>query len=80
MKFCTGMFRVPTDDYLEIARVADAAGWQTLLPEMKLQMDQQHYFDADLEQIGAVSHVRVSIYPDGGLSRVRVYGQVTEDG
>jgi allantoicase len=62
------------------AAVAANAHWQTLLPEMKLQMDQQHYFDAELEQIGAVSHVRVSIYPDGGLSRVRMYGQVTEDG
>jgi len=23
----------------------------------------------------AVTHIRVSIYPDGGLSRVRVYGE-----
>ena len=50
--------------------------WTTLLPESKLKMDQQHYFDDELVDIGAVSHVRVSIYPDGGISRVRLFGQV----
>ncbi|MBT8091949.1 MAG: allantoicase [Gammaproteobacteria bacterium] len=50
-------------------------GWRTLMPETKLKMDQQHYFE-DLEPLDAVSHVRVSIYPDGGISRVRLFGQV----
>jgi allantoicase len=50
--------------------------WRTLLPEARLKMDQRHYFDDALESIGPVSHVRVSIYPDGGLSRVRLFGKV----
>jgi allantoicase len=50
--------------------------WQTLLPDAKLKMDQQHYFDEVLLPVGAVSHVRVSIYPDGGVSRIRLFGQV----
>ena len=50
--------------------------WQTLLPQARLKMDQQHYFDDALERIGPVSHVRVSIYPDGGISRVRLFGKV----
>jgi allantoicase len=50
--------------------------WQCLLAESKLKMDQQHYFDDELEDIGPVSHVRVSIYPDGGISRVRLFGTV----
>jgi allantoicase len=54
----------------------DSAKWQILLPEAKLKMDQQHYFDNALEKIGPVSHVRMSIYPDGGVSRVRFFGQV----
>jgi len=57
------------------AAVNSSDGWQTLLPEEKLKMDQQHYFE-DLQPIGAVSHVRVAIYPDGGISRVRLFGQV----
>jgi allantoicase len=55
---------------------AAMAGWRTLLPDTKLKMDQQHYFDEALEEIGPVSHVRVSIYPDGGISRVRLFGRV----
>jgi allantoicase len=50
--------------------------WRTLLRESKLKMDQQHYFDTELEDLGVVSHVRISIYPDGGISRVRLFGQV----
>ena len=50
--------------------------WQTLLPSAKLKMDQQHYFDEVLQPIGVVSHVRMSIYPDGGVSRIRLFGQV----
>ncbi len=57
------------------AAVNSSKQWQTLLPEEKLKMDQQHYFE-DLQPIGTVSHVRVSIYPDGGISRVRLFGQV----
>ena len=58
------------------AAVAEDAGWQVLMPEAKLKMDQQHYFDDALLPVGEVSHVRVSIYPDGGISRVRLFGQV----
>jgi allantoicase len=54
----------------------DSAKWQTLLPQAKLKMDQQHYFDDALLAIGPVSHVRMSIYPDGGVSRIRLFGQV----
>jgi len=54
----------------------DSSRWQTLLTESKLKMDQQHYFDDVLNEIGKVSHVRISIYPDGGVSRIRLFGQV----
>jgi allantoicase len=53
----------------------DSSHWDTLLPETKLKMDQQHYFET-LEALGNVSHIRMSIYPDGGVSRLRVFGRV----
>ena len=53
----------------------DSDAWQTLLPESRLKMDQQHYFES-LEDIGRVSHVRMSIFPDGGVSRLRLFGKV----
>ena len=49
--------------------------WQTLLPASKLEMDRQHEFAAELAAIGPVSHVRLSIYPDGGVSRLRIFGR-----
>jgi len=58
--------------------MADSASWQVLLPETKLKMDQQHYFEG-LAAIGSASHVRMSIYPDGGVSRLRLFGQVGRD-
>jgi allantoicase len=60
----------------DAAAAHESSAWQTLLPESKLKMDQRHYFDDTLENIGQVSHVRVSIYPDGGLARVRLFGKV----
>ena len=56
----------------------DSERWQTLLGETQLHMDQQHYFEAELADIGPVSHVRMSIFPDGGVSRLRVFGRVGE--
>jgi len=61
----------------DAAATPDSQKWQTLLPETALKMDQQHYFEA-LEAIGNVSHVRMSIYPDGGVSRLRLFGRVGE--
>lgn len=59
----------------DAAATLESAQWQTLMPETKLKMDQQHYFE-DLATIGDVSHVRMSIYPDGGVSRLRLFGRV----
>jgi len=59
--------------------VAATDGWQTLLAESKLSMDRQHFFEAELEAIGDLTHVRLSIYPDGGVSRLRLFGRVSRD-
>jgi len=56
----------------------NSGDWKTLLAETKLKMDQQHYFEA-LEAHSAVSHIRMSIYPDGGISRLRLFGRVGGD-
>ena len=54
----------------------DSPAWQTLLPEAKLDMDKQHFFEDELLSIGTVSHVRMSIYPDGGVSRLRLHDRI----
>ena len=54
----------------------DSDRWKVLLPEVKLEMDKQHFFESELNDVGAVSHVRMSIYPDGGVSRLRLHGRI----
>ncbi|MFT4174190.1 MAG: allantoicase [Rhodocyclaceae bacterium] len=49
--------------------------WQELLPTQKLQMDAEHTF-TDLAALGPVTYVRFNIFPDGGVSRLRLFGRV----
>lgn len=51
--------------------------WPELLPQQKLKMDMQHLFSDELNDLGAVSHVRLSIFPDGGVSRLRLFGKLS---
>jgi allantoicase len=46
-----------------------------LLPRTRLQPDTPHRFRLAHED--PVTHVRVDIYPDGGLARVRLHGHLT---
>jgi len=50
--------------------------WQEILPQQKLKMDSEHGFKDEVQQLGPVSHVRLNIFPDGGLSRVRLLGRL----
>ncbi len=50
--------------------------WQDLMSRQKLEAHKQHYFEKELKDIGPVTHVRLSIYPDGGVSRLRIHGLV----
>jgi allantoicase len=55
----------------------DSVTWFPLIPRCRMAPDSEHFFEASKGQIqesSMVSHVRVTIFPDGGLSRVRVYG------
>ena len=51
-----------------------SVSWQSILPRTKLQAHTRHYFDRELSDAGIVSHLRFNIFPDGGVSRLRVYG------
>jgi allantoicase len=49
------------------------AQWKELLPQLKLSADKQHHFEKEIIDIGNVTHVRLNIYPDGGVARLRVH-------
>jgi len=59
---------------------AGAVKWSVLLPRTKLKADTRHYFETELENAGAAStHARLSIFPDGGVSRLRMWGTVSKE-
>jgi allantoicase len=55
--------------------VSQSIYWPALLEPQFLKADSEHRFQAVLRDIGSISHVRVNIHPDGGVSRVRLFGQ-----
>ena len=52
--------------------------WQELLPNSKLQAHTRHIFVDELKKSDAVTHVRFNIFPDGGVSRLRLFGRIAE--
>jgi allantoicase len=59
------------------AEVVQRATWMTVLPQTTLRAHHRHYFDKALVERGPFSHLRLNIYPDGGVSRFRVHGSPT---
>jgi allantoicase len=55
-----------------------ADGWREILPRTRLQAHHRHFFSRGLRKAGPVSHVRLNIFPDGGISRLRVHGIVAK--
>src|SRR5258706_1255352 len=54
----------------------DTIEWRELLPMTKLQAHTRHTFADELADLGIITHVRFNIYPDGGVSRLRLYGRI----
>ncbi len=52
--------------------------WKAILPQTKLGPDAKHLFDSELRASGPFTHVRLSIYPDGGVARLRLFGKRSE--
>jgi len=54
------------------------APWKEILPKTKLHPHKQHYFEKELIDVGAITHIRLNIFPDGGVSRFRAYGVLSD--
>jgi len=71
---------------LELATAPDAASdedwkewpWREALPRTKLAADAVHVFAA--HEGPPATHARFSIYPDGGVSRLRLWGEPSREG
>jgi allantoicase len=52
--------------------------WTEILPRTRLQPDTDHRFVLPAPAVG--THARVDVFPDGGISRLRLFGSLTEEG
>jgi len=56
--------------------ITQAMFWPSLMNEQPLQMDHVHSFQAEVLPHSPITHVRFNIHPDGGVSRLRLWGRV----
>lgn len=56
--------------------VINSGNWQPLLPQQKLSADNEHEFVKEINSHNAITHVRLNIFPDGGISRLRLFGKI----
>jgi allantoicase len=61
-----------------IAEPDDEGAWFELFPKHRMQPDTRHRFP--LPDANPTTHVRLDIYPDGGMARMRLHGALTDDG
>jgi allantoicase len=62
----------------EAALAQQGDGWKVLLAQTKLKPDHGHVFRRELQDTGPATHVRLSIFPDGGVGRLRLLGVPVE--
>ncbi len=71
----------PPDCSIEACYIADddldRANWTKILPKSPLNPGSQHLFE--IKNTDKWSHVKLHIYPDGGVARLKVYGEVKKD-
>lgn len=47
--------------------------WEEILPRTKLEAHKRHFFEEAIASNKAFTHVRLNIFPDGGISRLRLH-------
>ena len=59
------------------ARSANPDEWLDLVPRKRLQPDTNHRYRVSDDR--EFTHVRMDVFPDGGLARVRIFGEVSDE-
>jgi allantoicase len=77
----TGRFRGNAPESAALAVSASPGGpWHEVLARTKLLPHTRHVLDAQLAPHGPARYVRMSIWPDGGVSRLRLFGTPSRAG
>lgn len=71
--------RVPVRNHWDDQAIKEVK-WKTILSQTKLSAHKAHTFlKDDLSNTGPFSHVKITIAPDGGISRLRIQGRPIEN-
>ena len=76
----TSFFKGNAPGWCSLDGAAATAGdedWRELLPRVPLAPDREHVFAAELVVHEPVARVRLYIFPDGGVARLRLFGRPT---
>lgn len=68
---------IEVDGYPPVQELLDRTDWVSLVPRSKIYGDNRNPFEIDDER--RYTHVRLRIYPDGGVARLRVHGEGRPD-
>lgn len=55
------------------------ASWTPILDKQKLTAHKQHLFKNEIKNAGPFNFVMITMAPDGGISRVRLFGNIKEE-
>ena len=65
---------VEADEGTAASLVTQSMFWPTLMERQSLEADAIMKF-TDLKELGAITHIRFNMIPDGGVSRLRLFGK-----
>ncbi|AXB48611.1 allantoicase [Amycolatopsis albispora] len=74
----TTHFKGNAPGWASLSGSADGREWFEVLPKTRLQPDTRHRFL--VPDARAISFVRLDVYPDGGMARLRLFGGLTDQG
>jgi len=55
--------------------VSNSNGWKTLMNKTSLKANKTHTFKNTLMKKNKINFIKINIYPDGGISRFRIFGK-----
>jgi allantoicase len=56
--------------------IKQSIDWSELVAKQKLEMNKEHVFGGDcIEHQNPITHIRIDIYPDGGIARLKLVGR-----
>ena len=59
--------------------IQNSDNWEVILYETRLTADNIHKYQINSSSNNKATHIRLNIHPDGGVSRLRIFGKKSDD-